>query len=804
MNHDRTGVLLPMPFGRLVALLLVLIWSAPIFAIPASPHPFNATQPDGTAISLYVRGDEYNHWWEDLDGYMVVLDDADNYVYAAPDAQASPTPTKWLVGSVNPQDVGLTRGLRPDFKPRPNETQFRSGTADGETAQAPQASTGGIVKNLVIILQFADHAARVLPLQPTYDAIFNAVGGDPSAAPTGSVRDVYLEDSYGQFTIDSTVFGWYLLPQTEAFYAGGSSGLGVPKTYIVDALNLADADIDFSQFDEDGSGFVDSIAFLHSGYGAEFGGTDVDGAAQGDRIWSHRSGIPVWTSDEGVKVSGYHISAGLWGTSGSGPSRIGVICHEAGHFFGLPDLYDTNGGGSGIGSYGMMANSWGFDGSQYFPPHFSPWSKIRLGWETATVISAPGVYALPQAETNPAVFRIDGGYPNNEYLLIENRQPVGHDAAMPQGGLAIWHIDESTSYSNEGYPGQIGWPENGRHYRVALLQADGDYDLERGFGRGDGGDVYHGGVDGVDALNAATRPNTNAYQNGNIQVLGHSIWEISQASSTMTFRLGGLPPEAAEPPFDFLKNRFVSFSPGNEGASVAIRVELTDRACSDTGKKCASDVNCLACVGGENDTAGCSIDSQCAGGVCTPSAETCDDLTPPVMLGWVDVPFEPTTDRTPPGLQTSTVVAAQPAARSWPEQTVHLGDCEIAPVHTYALSTTTDGVSFSERFHVQTIEKPDDKFWADIVGGFDGVAWSPANLIVGVDDVSAILKFLTLKPAPHITRVDLAGSAPTYTNFIINASDLGLVLQGFTGKTYPPIPYTVDGYPADGDVTNCP
>ena len=89
------------------------------------------------------------------------------------------------------------------------------------------------------------------------------------------------------------------------------------------------------------------------------------------------------------------------------------------------------------------------------------------------------MYAAPEVETSPTVFRIDQNLPNGEYLLIENRQPVGFESVMPQGGLAIWHIDESkSSNTEEGYPGQDGWPENNKHYKIALFQADGNFDLE--------------------------------------------------------------------------------------------------------------------------------------------------------------------------------------------------------------------------------------------------------------------------------------------------------------------------------------
>ena len=121
---------------------------------------------------------------------------------------------------------------------------------------------------------------------------------------------------------------------------------------IKDALMLADPLVNFKDFDKDSDGFVDAIAFLHSGYGAEWGGADSDGTDYTNRIWSHRWSIPTWTSAEGVKVSPITSARPCGTPPGQQPGRIGVICHETGHFFGLPDLYD---GGTGVGHRGRGA-----------------------------------------------------------------------------------------------------------------------------------------------------------------------------------------------------------------------------------------------------------------------------------------------------------------------------------------------------------------------------------------------------------------------------------------------------------------
>jgi M6 family metalloprotease-like protein len=527
--------------GVLVIIYLCL-FSAVATAMPASPMEFTEKQPDGSIITLRVRGDEHYNWLADVKGYTVVREN-DWFEYAELGIDGNLISTGLIVGIDDPSRAGLEPGIiaAPEFRELSAKTIARPGGVDAPILNVPPLGT---VKNLVVMVRFSNHVSRPLPSAADMDVLFNAVGGDPSIAPTGSVRDVYFENSYGQMTLDSDVNpginDWITVSNTEAYYANGQSGDSTLWQALREALDVLDTVVDFNDYDTDNNGRIDSIAFIHSGYGAEWGGTDAYGTPNTSRIWSHRWAIqPQWNSNDGVSVFDYHISPGVWGTSGSAIGRIGVIAHETGHFFGLPDLYDTQGSGSGIGSWGLMANSWDFNFTQLCPPHFSPWSKVDLGWYAPTTISQSGQYNLNQAETNPEVYRIDSGYPSQEYLLIENRQNAGFDCTIPQGGLVIWHIDDSTGYNTEGYPGQAGWPQNGNHYRVAVLQADGDYDLEREINRGDAGDTYHAA--GIDAIGPGpgNHPNTDAYKNGNIIVTGHTISDVSASGSSMTFCLNG-------------------------------------------------------------------------------------------------------------------------------------------------------------------------------------------------------------------------------------------------------------------------
>src|SRR5256712_7356809 len=94
----------------------------------------------------------------------------------------------------------------------------------------------------------------------------------------------------------------------------------------------------------------------------------------------------------------------------------------------------------------MSGGSWNGVPAGTSRAHYGAWSRIRLGWLTATDVTTSLIgTSIPKVETTGGkVFRlgIAGTFPA-EYFLIENRQPVGFDAALPGSGLLIWHVDES-------------------------------------------------------------------------------------------------------------------------------------------------------------------------------------------------------------------------------------------------------------------------------------------------------------------------------------------------------------------------
>jgi hypothetical protein len=164
-----------------------------------------------------------------------------------------------------------------------------------------------------------------------------------------------------------------------------------------------------------------------------------------------------------------------------------------------------------------------------------------------------GTYDLEDSYTSNKVYVIRHGFPDGEYLILENRQEKGYDMGLSQPGLAIYHVDEMATDVGGSYPGRYNFPKD--HYKVSLLQADGRYDLERMEDEGDSGDLFHAGrftgigPEGVllpDGSVIASPdkegggigyPNTNSYRDGQERATGIVIESVSVPDKTMRFTI---------------------------------------------------------------------------------------------------------------------------------------------------------------------------------------------------------------------------------------------------------------------------
>lgn len=483
-------------------------------AAPAGPEPALLEQPDGSPVTVFLRGDERFHWHEDAGGRAILRDRGSGWWVYAREEGGRLVPTSDRVGVADPSSLGLER---PDLaKVR------RTALAGDERAAPPKAAfpaaAAGSMLNLVILTGFSD-----LPFTyPTadFDDLFNLPGYGAGGAQ-GSVRDYYQEISYGGFTIVShveppvTILSGYA---TCGANDADGNDVGV-RLMVLEALAALDSrGFDFSTMDGNGDGRLDCLTIIHAGRGEEFAGNDPD------YVWSQKWNLLNPLTMDGVEIQDFHTEPEQYGFDSDPGSwsmgRIGVICHETGHFIGLPDLYDRDGGSKGVGDFCLMGGG-GWNGGQFLPAHMSAWCKWSLGFLTPATIVAEGTYALQDAETHPAALRLSGPHPNQETFLIENRQGIGFDAALPgtQRGLLIWHIDPFA-----------GSNDDPADYLVDLEEASGVQHLQLNLNEGDDDDYWRAG--GGTAFTTGSTPDNLRYDG---ESLSMDVTSVGPTGPTMTF-----------------------------------------------------------------------------------------------------------------------------------------------------------------------------------------------------------------------------------------------------------------------------
>jgi immune inhibitor A len=364
----------------------------------------------------------------------------------------------------------------------------------------------GTRKALVLLVAFPDKKLNPVSQPSLYNNLLFSDGMYPTP---GSMRDFYQANSYNQFDVQGNTANCVVALHPSDYYAKNdgvhNKGFGPypnnAQGLVEEVVKAADAFVNFAEYAT--AGKVTDLFIVHAGRGAE---TDYPS----DLIWSHQGFLSDSVIVDGVEVSKYSIEPEY--AYNAGDSTMGIFAHEYGHVLGLPDLYDTGDPSDsyGVGTWSLMAGgSWnGNNGSS--PANLDAWSKIRLGWATP-IVPIPNLteVTLPPSSSFPVIYKLPLAGGPNEYFLLENRQPLGFDAALRGSGLLIWHIDENGWSNRLQCTQNNNWLCDG-HYKVALEQADGLYELERNYNSGNDGDPFPGST-GNRTFDFTTTPNSSSY-----------------------------------------------------------------------------------------------------------------------------------------------------------------------------------------------------------------------------------------------------------------------------------------------------
>jgi M6 family metalloprotease-like protein len=474
--------------GAGYCLLLLLIPSC-VKGNVAYPGIWTARQPNGhsTGTEQVLIGTAEYHFSvveTDTSFYPTVRGVDGTIRFAAKGRDGRFLPTNVDVGSIDPD---LEPSLRHALQERPHVVHAQCIEQDFckwkmqqnqllEQQQPAPTVKSGTVANLVILFRFANHVNRENMLKEDLeDLLFNG--------PELSVKDYFLQQSYGKMEVNSQVNPWVTIEYTEQQCADQKSGMSSIIHQCLDAA-LEQASQQVENWDTIINS-VSALTFVHSGFAAEFGGNDPDGTWYEDRIWSH-----AWELDTSHYQGRYALISDKYDRKNARLNRVGVAVHELAQVLGAPSLYGEF-PGYGLGYYDMLANPWGFDGTLTHCGSMSPYTKNLFGWIEMEEISEDGTYELTQSFESNKVYVIRRGFPEGEYWLIENRQEEGYDKGLSQPGLAIFHVDETANFVGDGVGADGSDP--GNHYMVALVQGDGRYDLERMEDEGDSGDLFHAG-----------------------------------------------------------------------------------------------------------------------------------------------------------------------------------------------------------------------------------------------------------------------------------------------------------------------
>ena len=540
---------------KIFTTLLGVFCIASALAIPAKRTPIKVQQPDGTELTVFLRGDEWFHFYTTADGIPVVKNEQGAYVYAtavnntmvsaAPfhagrmlahdEEQRSVAEKKFLQSLDAPtlkKHIGTLAASRTAQRNRVRAQRSVQRAAGKSTIGGSEVTVEGKKRGLIILVDFPDQ--KMLTSQSVFNDMANHVGYK-GYGNYGSVHDYFYAQSYGKFDVSFDVVGAYTVSKNMAYYGGNDAdGNDLhPQELIAEACKLADKDVDYRNYDWNNDGAVDHVYVIYAGY-AEAAGVDADE----NTVWPHQwylSGAQpsLRMTLDGMVIDSYACSSELDGTSGNVPDGIGTMCHEFSHCLGLPDFYDTSGNDqSNVGMSGWSLMDYGcYNNGGRTPCAYTAYERAFAGWMTLTELSTPqAVQGMKCISDAPEAYVIYNGANRSECYILDNHQEKEWDSDAAASGLLITHVD----YSEQAWADNVV-NNDAKRLRCTVVPADG---LRTHNSLA--GDLYPN-ASGNNALTDTSKPaaTLNTPNTDGKKLMGKSLTNITQEDGLISFDFMG-------------------------------------------------------------------------------------------------------------------------------------------------------------------------------------------------------------------------------------------------------------------------
>lgn len=512
--------------GKLFVTGLAMLSVGSALAVKAIPEVLRYLQADGTEVNIRLHGDESFHFATDTEGRLIMLNDKGCYEYAEMSEEGKPRlsgvsllhPASEVKGNLISADnyvkYAVSSGI--DMKRRSLTATRASNTGSAKYRYSTSAfPTIGTPHSIVVLVEYPDYKFSMADPQEYYNDFLNGENFTRDKG-TGSCRKYYSDNSKGQFVPTFDVYGPVMMKNARSYYGGGNEENA--SQMVVEAVKALDAKVDFSQYDHNDDGYVDSIYIIYAEKGEASGGAE-------DSVWPFSWELESQKINlyaDGVKVNTYGCSNEL--QRNNQVDGIGTFTHEFGHVLGLPDLYNTVSTSDETTPWTWsLMDSGSYNNNSRTPPSLSSFERYSLGWLNPVEIVADGDYSLSYLADSNKAYIMTTEESSDEFFILEYRKKSGWDQYLPGKGMLIWHIDFVQSQWDRNTVNN-----NSRHHYVDLLRADNVADA-----RTLGGDSFPGSKS-VTLFSNTTTPALKSWAGKDLNVT--SISNITETGSGVSFK----------------------------------------------------------------------------------------------------------------------------------------------------------------------------------------------------------------------------------------------------------------------------